>query len=140
MPVDYKTDMSKRMSGDYPTAGRPKLVATFRVEALESDAVRALAFLATQPQPVSKWKLRKHLESLNVIRPKRPEKEDGTTSPQAFQAQTNVILDRLRERGFVVTTGKRAEFRITLTEKGQDGYKMYRHAVEPRLSLSILEG
>lgn len=134
--VDYSA--KPKLQGDYPTKGNPKLIATFEVNALDEDAIRALAFLADQPQPVSKGRLRRHLEELKIVRAKRPKKEGAATTPQAFQAQVNVILEKLRARGFVELAGKGAEFKITVTEKGQDGYKMYRHVTEAPRVIDIL--
>jgi hypothetical protein len=132
-PVAY-VDSSVVSKVDAPVVGSPFFIPTFEAPSLDAGSVDTLRYLVAQSGPVSKRQLMVHMRQVETIYPRsKPE-----VSPQAFHAQTNVILRRLKTWGFVETDGHGKQLRILATEMGRGGARMFRHVVEPRSAPLIL--
>jgi hypothetical protein len=132
-PVAY-VDSSVVSEVDAPVTGRPFFIPTFEAPSLDVGAVDTLRFLVDQPNPVSKWQLMAHMRDAQTIFPRGK----SSVSPQAFHAQTNVILRHLIAWGFVEKGGQGRRTRIQATEMGRGGARMFRHMIEPRPAPDIL--
>jgi hypothetical protein len=111
-----------------PIDGPPRFIPTFEMPVLDRGTVDTLTFLVNHTRPVSKRELMSHMLGAETIRPKGK----SCVSPQALHAQADTILHRLASWGFVEAQGRRRGLRITATETGRGGARMFRHVLEPR--------
>jgi hypothetical protein len=132
-PVAY-VDSSVVSEVDAPVTGPPFFIPTFDAPSLHVGDVDTLRFLVSQSDPTSKRQLMAHMRGAETIHARTK----ASVSPQAFHAQTNVILRHLVAWGFVETSGHGKRLRIQATEMGRGGARMFRHMVEPRRVPGIL--
>jgi uncharacterized protein DUF6293 len=114
--------------GDFPVSGAPKFIPTFQIPVLDQGAVQALEFIAGAGQPIAKHTLIAHMVKIGQMGP-RQRKE---VTSQALYGQVDSILDRLYSWGFVEREGHGKQARITVTESGIEGRKMFFHMLNPR--------
>ena len=132
-PVAY-VDSSVVSEVDAPVTGSPFFIPTFEAPVLGAAAVETLRHLASQPAPLSKRQLMAHMRAAGTIFARTT----SPVSPQAFHAQTDVILRHLVAWGFVQTEGQGKRKRIHVTEMGRGGARMFRHVIEPRPVPAVL--
>lgn len=134
--VDYAAP-DVHLEGDKPVVGPIQFVPTFDVEELDDASIRALAFL-TEKKAVEKHELLDHLKEKGIVKPKSPRKGRKTVTPQAFQAQTDVILRKLERWGYIKTERAGNRLRVVVTERGAHGSKMFQHTIAPIKPPSLL--
>lgn len=134
--VDYDAP-GVHFDDDKPVVGPIQYVPTFDVDELDEPSIRALAFL-TEKKSVEKHELLDHLKDKGIVKPKAPRKGRKTVTPQAFQAQTDVILRKLERWGYVTTERSGNRLRVSITDRGAHGSKMFQHTTAPSKPLSLL--
>jgi len=119
---------------DFPVEGPPLFVPTFETPGLDKTTLETLEFIVFQPNPISKRELISSLKSKGAIRARQKVR----VTPQALQAQTDVILRRLESWGFLAIEGRGKATKIQATEMGRAGAKMFHHVLYPRPLPTIL--
>ena len=112
---------------DFPIIGLPKFIPTFEVPVLEKQSFYALEFLVSKGRSCHKREVLSYLEENGVIGTKAGKSD----SDQALQGQLNSIIYRLLTWGFVELTDHGKRLKITVTEKGIEGRKMFFHILHP---------
>lgn len=116
---------------DYPLKGEIQFVPTFDVETLDAATVQALKFIVERPKAFQKHELLDHLRDTKIVRPKAPRRGKTKVTPQAYQAQVDVILRRLEDRGYVEQRREGNRRLISATERGREGLKVFRFMLDP---------
>ena len=117
-----------------PLDGPPRLIPTLETPALDRRTADTLTFLVDRASPISKRELMSHMRAVETIYPR----EKPQVSPQALHAQADTILHRLVSWGFAEIHGRRRGMRISATETGRGGARMFRHVLEPRSPPTVL--
>lgn len=121
--------------GDFPIAGLPQFIPTFQIPQPDQAAIEALEFIASSKDPLSKRLLMTQLKSSGKVGPR----QSKSVTPQALYGQLDSILHKLESWGFVDINGHGKSARVTITETGIEGRKMFFHMLNPRSSIPILE-
>ncbi|OLC33199.1 MAG: hypothetical protein AUH84_07345 [Thaumarchaeota archaeon 13_1_40CM_4_38_7] len=121
--------------GDLPTVGSPQFVPTFQIPRLDQAAIEALEFIASTKEPISKNLLITELKKTGKVGPR----QSKSVTPQALYGQLDSILYKLETWGFVELIGHGKSARVSITETGIEGRKMFFHMLKPRSPLSMLE-
>ena len=131
--VDYD---GKTVHGeeDYPVHGPPQFIPTFEIPLLDRASVTALQYLCSRGGPVSKRDLIRHLSDQGLLGPR----QSTIASPQALQAQANTVLGHLDSWGFISSEGRGKQLRISASERGVWGNRMFQHQLTKRPRLGIL--
>ena len=119
---------------DFPIIGLPKFIPTFEVPVLEKQSFYALEFLVSKGRSCHKREVLSYLEENGVIGTKAGKSD----SDQALQGQLNSIIYRLLTWGFVELNDHGKRLKITVTEKGIEGRKMFFHILHPSEPPDIL--
>lgn len=140
VPYYVKVDYARELEWqeDHPVLGTVQLVPTFDVEVPDEASLSTLSFLASRSGPVDKLSIITHLRESRIIQPKRSTKKTGVT-PQAYQAQADVILRKLEEMGYVSLHRAKNRLYVVLEERGRHGLKMFAHLSSPRAPLTLLQ-
>lgn len=131
--VDYE-GTTRYGEEDYPVKGATQFVPTFEVPLLDPADITALQFLCMKRQAVAKRDLIKYLSERNFL----GARNGGSASPQAIQSQMNAILRHLGSWGFVQSSGRGRQLRISPTDRGVWGNRMFQHQLTTRAPLDLL--
>lgn len=111
-----------------------QFLPTFKAPSMRAEDVQALQFISRASAPVRKMNLIAHLKEVGAIAPKARTR----VSSQAYHAQTDVILTRLSNWGFVRLVDRGKRLRISVTDLGMGGGRMFGHVLRPKIPLEIL--
>lgn len=121
--------------GDFPTLGSPQFIPTFQIPQPDQAAIEALEFIASSKEPLSKRSLMAQLKTTGKVGPR----QSRSVTPQALYGQLDSILYKLESWGFVDINGHGKSARVSITETGIEGRKMFFHMLNPRPPVPMLE-
>lgn len=132
-PLEYEERLG-RAEYEMPLKDEVQFLPTFKAPPMGLQDVQALRLVARAPAPLRKKDLMAQLKETGAIAPKAR----ARVTSQAYHAQTDVILARLASWGFVRLVDRGKRLRISITELGRGGERMFGHILHPRTPLEVL--